>query len=342
MDGLDRLLADRVLGQATKLAFLFIWRDAGFDVNEEIIVSDTWLGQRLGRDRRSAQGWLQAMEDAELIEIRQRDRRRGQYRISVFRPCPGKREPKPDPQARLNLDESPAGEPTPRIGSRAASGEPTPRKPAIDNQPAGGREQPLGPRNEAGRAGVSAQESPRPYGTKEYNNSFLPNYQSTQSTKEGVGTLALRSGAGVSAQESPPDFLAARDRYEAAVAQRKAAARPREVSTDELCRGVVAGMVAASAPTEQRRRLMAKIQAIVREPLTEWVLGSAANLVAIHNVPVRELNVILGDVEAMRATGNLRSAAAFFHKKARDLAARHGVQWPRRAPVETRKTESEL
>jgi len=305
MDGLDRLLADRVVGQATKLAFVFIWRDAGFDVNEEIVVDAAWLGQRLGRDRRSAQGWLQAMEDAELIEIRHRDRRRGKYWISVFRPCPGKREPKPDPQARLNLVESPAGEPTPR-------------QPAIDNQPSGGREQPLGPRNEAGRAGVSAQKPPRPFGTKELINSILPNYHSYQSTKEGVGTLALGLGAGVSAQESPRDFF-------------------NEITAGELCRGVVAGAVAASSPIEQRRRLMAKIQAVVREPLTEWVLVTAANLVAIHNVPVRELDVILGDVEAMRAAGNLRSAAAFFHKKARDLAVKFGVKWPRRAPTEAEK-----
>ena len=331
MDGLDRLLADRVLGQATKLAFLFLWRDAGFDVNEEIVVDDVWLGQRLGRDRRSAQGWLQALEDAELILIRQRDRRRGKYWISVFQPCPGKREPKPDPQASLlTQDELPAGEPTPRIGPRAASGEPTPRQQVLDSQPPAGRDQPLGHR----RAGIPAQESPRPYDTKENINSNLPNSHSYQSAKEELGSLALRSGAGVSVQEPPRQFRTPRDRYAAMVSQREASARPREVTAPDMFGGVVAGAIAVSSPVEQRRRMMAKIQAVVREPLTEWVLGSAANLVAIHNVPASEIDAILGDVEAMRATGGLRSAAAFFHKKARDLAVKYGVTWPRRVPIE--------
>jgi DNA-binding transcriptional ArsR family regulator len=298
MDGLDRLLADRVLGQAPKLAFLFLWRECGFDVNDEIVVEDTDLGRRLGRDRRSAQDWLRALEGAGLIEIRRRDRRRGVYWITV---PPGRREPTPDGQGRLPLkDDSPAGEPTPRAGSRADCGEPTPRNSALDAR--------------QGRAGISTQKSPRPYGTKENLNFILPNSQRNQSTKEGVGSLESRSGAGISARKSPRDFGGERT---ALIGQDTA---------------IVAAALAADSPAQQRRRLMARIQAVVREPLTEWVLGSAANLVAIHGVPVKELDLILGDVEAMRAAGGLRNGpAAFFHFKARELALRHGINWPRRA-----------
>ena len=45
--------------------------------------------------------------------------------------------------------------------------------------------------------------------------------------------------------------------------QREAAARPREVDADALKRAVLAGAIAASSPIEQRRRTMAKIQAVV-------------------------------------------------------------------------------
>jgi hypothetical protein len=61
----------------------------------------------------------------------------------------------------------------------------------------------------------------------------------------------------------------------------------------------------------------------------EWVAGSAANLVVYHQVPLQELKQILADVDAMRAAGSLRNAGAFFHSKARALAARHGKPWPR-------------
>jgi hypothetical protein len=301
MDGLDRLLADRVLGQAPKLAFLFLWRERGFDVNDEITVEDTDLGRSLGRDRRSAQDWLRALEGAGLIEIRRRDRRRGVYWITV---PPGRREPMPDGQGRLPLEDcSPAGEPTPRPGSKTEGGEPTPRPSAIDAC--------------QWRAGISTRKSPRPYGTKENMNSFLPNYQSNQSTKEGIGTLESRSGAGISAQKPPRGFSSE-------------GPRPLDVS------GAIAATLAGTcSPAEQRRRLMARIQAVVREPLTEWVLGAAANLVAIHGVPIQEMDLILCDVEAMRAAGGLGSSAAFFHFKARELALRHGISWPRRSPSHT-------
>jgi hypothetical protein len=92
-------------------------------------------------------------------------------------------------------------------------------------------------------------------------------------------------------------------------------------------------------PKEQKRRLVARIQAVVADPLMNAAIPRiAADLVIFHAVPMADLEHILVDVEAMREAGSLRkSAGAFFLFQARQMAGRHGKPWPepRAGPIAT-------
>jgi hypothetical protein len=92
---------------------------------------------------------------------------------------------------------------------------------------------------------------------------------------------------------------------------------------------VLATLEEATDPASQKQRLKRRIVAACGGKCADWVAGSASNLVLYSGVPVQELDGILRDVAAMRETGSLRDAGAFFHSKARQLAARHGATWPR-------------
>ena len=85
---------------------------------------------------------------------------------------------------------------------------------------------------------------------------------------------------------------------------------------------------------EQKARLKRRIQAACgsSNPVSEWVAGSAANLVVYHGVLIEDLDRILADVDAMRSVGSLRDAGGFFHFKVRELAGRLGKPWPRHKP----------
>jgi len=82
-------------------------------------------------------------------------------------------------------------------------------------------------------------------------------------------------------------------------------------------------------PKEQKRRLVARIQAVVGDAKMNPVIPRiAADLVVFHAVPMADLEHILVDVESLREARTLRKPGAFFLDKARKLAAQHGKPWP--------------
>ena len=82
-------------------------------------------------------------------------------------------------------------------------------------------------------------------------------------------------------------------------------------------------------PREQKRRLVARIQGVVGDPLINAAIPRiAADLVVFEGVPLADLEHILVDLEAMREAGSLRIPGAFFLQKAREMAGRHGKPWP--------------
>ena len=79
----------------------------------------------------------------------------------------------------------------------------------------------------------------------------------------------------------------------------------------------------------QKARLVARILAAVADPdFHPSIAGRAADLVTVHGLPPADLKHILADMAAMRDAGRLTSPGGFFHAKARELAARHGLPWP--------------
>jgi len=261
--GLQVLMADRKLGAASKLAFLLLWDMAGEQPGEIVITADLLAG-RCGRSPRAVHLWLDQLAKHELVDIIERNERRGTIRLAVYNPCPGDREATPDPQARL-----PFGEPEQEAPAPSAE--------------------------------VSAPKPPR---------SLVPKKQenlSCQSTKDSK------------APKNPKDSKSAPDD-----------AGPMAAAMAALS----ATMLETRDPAEQKIRLKARIQSVCRGDVADWVAGAAADLVVRYGVPIQDLDAILGDVDAMRTAGSLQSAGRFFHSKARDLARRHGVPWPRKQRAE--------
>lgn len=159
-------------------------------------------------------------------------------------------------------------------------------------------------------------------------------------TGEASGT---REGSEVSATE-PPSPLVPKNSKENLSYQSTNVSRNSKDPMDSMSAATIAVDVAAAVaaiagdvlgdPADQKARLKRRIQAACgsSNPVAEWVAGSAANLVVYHEVPIGELQLILGDVDAMRQVGKLQNAGRFFHFKVRELAARLGKPWPRHKP----------
>ena len=99
---------------------------------------------------------------------------------------------------------------------------------------------------------------------------------------------------------------------------------------------VASTLEAAGDDRQQKERLKARFIAACgqRDPLDKWTAGAAANLVIYHDVPMKALDKILCDMDAMRRTGSLRNAARFFHGQVRKLALRLDKPWPRKSKEE--------
>jgi hypothetical protein len=107
LDELQLLLADRKMGAATKLAFLHLWHLAGYRPGEILVTAD-WLAGRSGRSPRAALQWIDQLTEHGLLDVVERNERRGTFRLLIYHPAPGDREDTPDPQARLPF--GPAGQ----------------------------------------------------------------------------------------------------------------------------------------------------------------------------------------------------------------------------------------
>lgn len=99
-DALRLLWRDRVIGAASKLAFAWLWARAG-QRPAEIMVNAVELGEELGRDPAAARQWLNELARHDLLQIGERDRRRGVLQVFVYHPNPAQRGNPCDPQQRL-------------------------------------------------------------------------------------------------------------------------------------------------------------------------------------------------------------------------------------------------
>jgi len=81
------VLGDARLGAASKLLFVFLWF-----LNRgrpgELLLSPSRLATLLGRDRRRLFDWLANLEKLGLVEVLERERKRGTVRLLLFAPAP--------------------------------------------------------------------------------------------------------------------------------------------------------------------------------------------------------------------------------------------------------------
>ncbi len=350
-DPLDTLLADQMLGPAAKLAFCVLWKLSECRPGR-LCFTAAQLGARLGGSPRAAWDWLESLQKNDLIRIGERTRR-GSIEVFVFHPCPGNREATPDPQLRL-----PLGHPNDAAGFNGALGDsrqtrPTPPADAEgwdevgdfgesqsdDENPRGGLRAETPDRNNANSPGNTAHAgfdsgvcAPKPptssmYTKREDNLSS----QNLKVIKESNGFNEGSGGRFTSEARAVVEMVRPR------TAQSEA---PSCVDSDfsAVQSAATIAMLNASQPAEQKARLMRRIQSAVGVPIAEWVAGQAANLVVYGEVPIRELEHILIDLDAKRH--RLTNAAAWFHAQARKLAGRYGKHWPHRKNSEDLRDET--
>ncbi len=177
--------------------------------------------------------------------------------------------------------------------------------------------------------GISPSKSPVPFiGTKERQSSNLPKCQSFNDTgtNEG-GRFASKSPVppidpGISTPKSP-----------AGVDPVAEGPVPIGLALLDVPEEFGRRLDEAADPRAQKAALLQRIKQTCwatdpKHRVADWCAGAAADLVLKHGVPAEELDAILVDVEAMRAAGTLKVAAAFFHSKVRTLAAQYGKPWP--------------
>ena len=94
------LRRDSRVGPAVRGCFEWLWHVAACHP-EYIAVTTKQLAFEFGVERRAVEKWLAKLVEFGLVEIVERDKRRGLVCLYVFHPRPDRREPRPDPQRRL-------------------------------------------------------------------------------------------------------------------------------------------------------------------------------------------------------------------------------------------------
>jgi len=101
-DSLAALRRDSRIGPAVRGCFEYLWHLTGGRA-DYIIVTTKQIAFEFGVERRAVEKWLLKLREYGLAEVIDRDKRRGTIHLYVFHPRPERREPRPDPQRRLDL-----------------------------------------------------------------------------------------------------------------------------------------------------------------------------------------------------------------------------------------------
>ena len=82
--------------------FEWLWHLVG-GRPDYIVVTTKQIAYEFGKERRTIEGWFDKAGEQGLIEVMDRDKRRGTIHVYVFHPCPDRRERRPDPQRKLGF-----------------------------------------------------------------------------------------------------------------------------------------------------------------------------------------------------------------------------------------------
>jgi len=131
-EGLAALRRDSRIGPAVRGCFELLWHLAGGRA-DYIVVTTKRIAYDFGVERRTVEGWLEKLQEYGLIEVVERDRKRGTIHVYVFHPRPDRRGPRPDPQRRLDFRpgerlgiyarETPDGQSETNVGAHKSPGE---------------------------------------------------------------------------------------------------------------------------------------------------------------------------------------------------------------------------
>jgi len=329
-DGTDHKLrrvdGDRLLGAASKRAYRELYLRAKTIGSAEIVVTAADLGATFGRSPRAALKWLEQLEKHGLVSVVDRDKRRGTIFLYVYKPFPGTPIGSADPQRMLEFGEcSPNPTPKPAGGHSDLSARKGPSTCQGSDLSArkGPSSKPPPAKDLATGSDLSARKGPSAFiDTNEKQRSILPMSQGTTRFNDSNEVIERNPRA----DRLPSDGAVDGATEPVGIAVAEALGRFEDATT----------------PTEQKRRLEARIRGVVADPsMHRYVAGKAADLVIFHHVPLRDLERILGDVEAMRQGGGFRrSAGAFFHAMIQRLAARRGIDWTTFKTQQTRESHA--
>ena len=101
-EGLSALRRDSRIGPAVRGCFELLWHLTGGRA-DYIVVTTKRIAYDFGVERRAVEKWLCKLEEFGLVEVVDRDKRCGTIHLYVFHPRPERREPRPDPQRRLEF-----------------------------------------------------------------------------------------------------------------------------------------------------------------------------------------------------------------------------------------------
>ncbi len=327
---LRRLMRDAAIGAASKLCFKWLWDHAGRRPGQ-LSVSKAALAYELGRSPRAVEKWLAELVKAGLLEVADRDRRRGVVDVFVFQPNPGEAFPqRSDPQTKLPLEQpAPEAAPDARAGFPSAGDRSDVTAPQRPYPPADHFTPTPPPRQSDVTAPRKAPKGPRPIDTKEKETSNSPKYQRTTQFQ----TNGSRPQSDVTAPKGPGGEAAAMRTLQQVVGSARSA-KKRGGGADPPQVGLVVAAALLEReqtehPLQQKKRLAQRIREVVNDPnMLPYVSGAAADLVVFHEVPIGELDKILAQLDAKRRAGTLTTAGGFFHYKVRNLAAARGKPWP--------------
>ncbi len=96
------LRRDSRIGPAVRSCFEWLWHATG-GRPDYVVVEIKRVAFGYGVSCRAVWKWVAALEENGLVEVIERDRRRGVIHVYIFHPRPEKRTPRPDPQLRLDF-----------------------------------------------------------------------------------------------------------------------------------------------------------------------------------------------------------------------------------------------
>lgn len=99
-DELEPNRQDKTLGPAVERAHTRLWREVGGRPGY-LTITARWLADEFGVDARTARGWVEAMKDRALVDVIDRDERRGKFYLYVYASPGDLRRVSPDPQGTL-------------------------------------------------------------------------------------------------------------------------------------------------------------------------------------------------------------------------------------------------